>query len=440
MTETWGEHLGAHTAPQPKWFLWIPRLRLSQFIKENIEPILVEWEAFARTMVPPAHTMSVATLRDHAEQILLAIAKDMESAQTETQRDAKSKGLALPLDARETSATAHGVMRQLVGFDLNQLGAELRAVRATVLRLWKEQVGVVDAAVEEISRFNEGVDQALAEALSSHATNVANSRDTFLAILGHDLRTPLGALSGCLHLLRKAEGPADTKERAFQIATRSIVSIDQMITDLLEYTRTRLGRGIEVVPGRGDFAALCHEAFEEVRAAYPRRALVSAISGDLSAMFDAPRMRQVLINLLTNAVQHSDHASPVFLVVKKVGDRIEAVVKNRGTPIPPDSLQVIFNPLVQVARTESKPHERPATSLGLGLFIAREIVTAHGGSVEVTSSAADGTAFAVHLDHGSDAEYADNRVQGRATSAERHAAQGDEVGAQVRRLVESRRL
>ena len=392
-------------------------MRLSQFIKENIEPILVEWEAFARTMVPPAQTMSVVTLRDHAEQILLAIAKDMESAQTETQRDTKSKGLALPLDARETSATAHGVMRQLVGFDLNQLGAEFRAVRATVLRLWKEQVGVVDATVlEEISRFNEGVDQALAEALSSHSTNVANSRDTFLAILGHDLRTPLGALSGCLHLLRKAEGPTNTKERAFQIATRSIVSIDQMITDLLEYTRTRLGRGIEVVPGRGDFTALCHEAFEEVRAAYPRRALVSDISGDLSAMFDAPRMRQVLINLLTNAVQHSEHASPVFLVVKKVGDRIEAVVKNRGTPIPPDSLQVIFNPLVQVARTESKPHERPATSLGLGLFIAREIVTAHGGSIEVTSSEADGTAFAVHLDrgpldHGSDSEYADNRAQ-----------------------------
>ena len=73
------------------------------------------------------------------------------------------------------------------------------------------------------------------------------------------------------------------------------------------------------------------------------------------------------------------------------------MVQNRGTPIPPEALQVIFNPLVQVAQSKSEPHERPSTSLGLGLYIAREIVLAHGGSIDVSSSAEAGTAFSVRL-------------------------------------------
>ena len=76
---------------------------------------------------------------------------------------------------------------------------------------------------------------------------------------------------------------------------------------------------------------------------------------------------------------------------------VTLVVRNRGTPIPPDAMQVIFNPLVQVASKESEPHERPATSLGLGLFIAREIVKGHEGTVTVTSSAKEGTSFVVRL-------------------------------------------
>ena len=163
-------------------------MRLSQFIKHNVEPILVEWEAFARTMIPPAETMSVVELRDHAREILLAIADEMETLQTEDQREAKSKGLA-PREATASFAAEHGGLRQRVGFDLTQLGAEYRALRATVLRQWMRSVKVVDRTVlEEAARFNEGIDQGLAEAMVTYSENVANSRDTFLAVLGHDLR------------------------------------------------------------------------------------------------------------------------------------------------------------------------------------------------------------------------------------------------------------
>ncbi|MET3918113.1 signal transduction histidine kinase [Variovorax sp. OAS795] len=389
MSETarlWELSYKAHTRP----------MRLSQFIKDNIELILVEWEMFARTMIPPAETMSVAELRDHAHEILLAIAGEMESSQSEEEREAKSKGLAEP-GIKATFAAVHGTLRQRVGFDLSQLGAEYRALRASVLRLWMTHVGTVDAAVlEEVVRFNEGIDQGLAEAMLTYSEHMASSRDTFLAVLGHDLRSPLGALNSCVHLLgHVVDGKPN--ERALRIAKQSIASISEMITDLLEYTRTRLGRGIEVTPQHGDFSLLCEHAFDQVCAAYPLRKLEADIAPAVALDMDAARMRQVLSNLLNNAVQHGDPAFPVMLAVHVQGQDAILTVKNRGTPIPADSMQVIFNPLVQVVSKESEPHERPATSLGLGLFIAREIVKGHGGTITVSSSAEEGTSFVVRL-------------------------------------------
>lgn len=370
-------------------------MRLSQFIEQNVEPILVEWEAFARTMIPAGDTMSVVELRDHAHEILLAIAHDIETVQTEEQREAKSKGL-FPLESGSFAAE-HGWLRQRVGFDLPQLGAEYRALRATVLRQWIGHLQVVDMSVlEEATRFNESIDQGLAEATATYSQNVAHSRDTFLAVLGHDLRNPLSALSACVRML-ELKSETGTKERALRVAKRSISSINEMVTSLLEYTRTRLGRGIDVQPKPGDFAALCSEAFDEVYTAYPERLLRAEIPEKLLYNFDAPRMRQVLTNLLSNAVNHGDAAFPVLLTVASNPEQLTIAVVNQGKPIPPDALQVIFNPLVQVAAEHSEPHERPASSLGLGLYIAREIVGGHGGSIVVTSSAEEGTAFIVSL-------------------------------------------
>jgi signal transduction histidine kinase len=340
----------------------------------------------------------VAGLRDHAEKILLAIAKDMETAQTEAQRDLKSRGLAAPMPGPETCAAAHGALRQLVGFNLEQLAAEYRAFRATVLRLWRAESGSMDeSAVEQITRFNEGVDQVLAESISSYAAHVASSRDLFLAVLGHDLRNPLGSVSGCFELLANENLAAQPRTRALEIGRRSLLTIETLITDLLEYTRTRLGRGMEVEPKRGDIGVMCSQAFDEITAAYPKRTVNFSIEGDLTCVFDVERMHQALTNLLGNAVQHGEPTCPVELSVREDSGEVIVWVRIWGVPIPPDMLQVIFDPLVQIPAIESEPHERPATSLGLGLFIAREIVMAHGGHIGVTSSTEDGTTFTVRL-------------------------------------------
>ena len=374
-------------------------MRLSDFIEQNKEAIVVEWEAFARATIAPAKTMSTLALRDHAMQILMAIAKDMRSRQTEVERYVKSQGLADSADAAsETSATTHGVLRQLVGFDLVQLAAEYRAVRATVLRLWTRELVTADAtALEDVARFNEGVDQALAESIASYSERVANSRDTFLAILGHDLRSPLSAIASSLYVLSKGRPDEPQRLRTLAMLQRSVASMKRMITDLLEYTRTRLGRGIEVVPASGDFSALCREAMEEIEAAHPSRAFESEVPSAVTTTFDSARMRQVLTNLLSNAVQHGDPEFPVVLEVSVEGGDVCCEVSNRGTPIPPDALQVIFDPLVQVSPDGTRGHGGRDASLGLGLFIAREIVTAHGGTIGVTSSREDGTTFRLRI-------------------------------------------
>ncbi len=372
-------------------------MRLSQFIEQNVETIVTEWETFARETMEPAQTMSRLALRDHAAQILLAIAKDLRQPQTEDERHIKSQGLA-KADSSETSAATHGVLRQLVGFDLVQLAAEYRAVRATVLRLWKQAHKVIDAnVVEDVARFNEAVDQALAESIASYSERVAHSRDTFLAVLGHDLRSPLSAITSALELLADNRSQDQQRGRALQIAKRSAASMRQMIIDLLEYTRTRLGRGIEIVAEAGDFSSLCRDVVEEVEAAHSDRAFVVQIPQDLEARFDAARMRQVLTNLLSNAVQYGDPASPIVVTAAREVAETTLAVMNRGKAISPDALQVIFDPLVQIPTTDSDQNGRPATSLGLGLYIVREIVTAHGGTISVRSTDADGTVFTLHL-------------------------------------------
>jgi signal transduction histidine kinase len=374
-------------------------MTLSRFITENMEDIVTEWQAFATTMEPAASTMSALSLRDHAKPILLAIAKDLESSQTALAQSDKSKGLAPPLSARETAAATHGALRHLSGFDLNQLGAEYRALRASVIRLWtlKHQSHMDSAVFEDMIRFNEAVDQAVAESTSRYAAELALSRDTFMAILAHDLRSPLSAIAMLSYMLEGSAPTDGARKQARQIQT-SAKEMGAMIRDLLEYTRTQLGKGIPIHAKRCSIAAICREALDEVRAAHSQRQFDFAMAADTDWLVDNARLRQALSNLLNNAVQHGDPAAPIALsVAVEEGPQLTIRIKNQGKPIPPESLQVIFDPLVQLSEKSAIGIETPSTNLGLGLFIAREVATGHGGTLDVSSDAVNGTVFVLRV-------------------------------------------
>jgi hypothetical protein len=373
-------------------------MRLARFITENLEAILVEWEAFATTLLAPGQAMTSLALRDHAGEILLAIASDIESSQTDLEQAYKSKGFVQIAEAARTAAMTHGALRHLSGFDLRQLAAEFRALRASVLRLWLKNGVADESAFYDMTRFNEAIDQALAESISNYSDEVARSRDTFLAILGHDLRSPLSAIANSgLYLSAPGLLPGGAPLQAAQRVTRGAARMSAMIRDLLEYTRARLGRSIPIMPEAGDMEQLCRAAYDEIRAIHPERAFRLEISGDLKGRFDAERLQQVLANLLNNAVRHGEKQQPITLSAHGDAEKLTLRIKNQGRPIPVDQLQVIFNPLVQIPPAVIDEDADSSTSLGLGLYIARGIVEMHGGTIEAESSAKAGTIFSAHL-------------------------------------------
>ena len=375
-------------------------MRLSTFITENLEQVLVEWEAFALTLLGPGQKMTSLALRDHASQILKAIAEDIESDQSDLEQAYKSKGFVIIAEATRTAAQTHGALRHLAGFDLRQLAAEFRALRASVLRLWlKRGDGDSDGtAFYQMTRFNEGIDQALAESISHYSNEVARSRDTFLAILGHDLRTPLSAIANsALYLGSPGLLPSGTPFEAVQRINRAAVKMTSMIRDLLEYTRTRLGRSMPISLEAASMAQISKAAIDEIRAAYPERIFRLETSGELEGQFDGERLQQVLSNLLANAVHHGAPREPITLRAYGETDGVTVQVKNHGRPIPPDQLLVIFDPLVQIPPASASGRVDDFDNLGLGLYIAREIVTQHGGTISAESSAHNGTVFSARL-------------------------------------------
>jgi signal transduction histidine kinase len=374
-------------------------MRLARFISEHLEEIVVEWEAFAASLLPPGETMTSLALRDHASQILLAIAEDIESEQTELEQAYKSKGFVQIAQATRTAAMTHGALRHLAGFDLRQLAAEFRALRASVLRLWLKHATALDeGALYQTTRFNEAIDQALAESICNYSDEVARSRDTFLAILGHDLRSPLSAIANSgLYLASPGLLPDGAPLEAARRVNRSAARMTGMIKDLLEYTRTRLGRAIPIAREAGSMEHICRVAYDEIRAVHPERVFRLEISGDLEGRFDGERLQQVLANLLNNAVRHGERSQPITLSAEGEAEKVTVRVTNRGRPIPPDQLQVIFNPLVQIPSALVNEDASSSTSLGLGLYIAREIVAMHGGTMVAESSDENGTVFSARL-------------------------------------------
>lgn len=363
--------------------------RLATFITGHMDEIVAQWEAFARTLLPAAGNMTSLALRDHAAGILEAIAGEIE-------QDPSTARLPEERDA-PPPAGLHGALRYFSGFSLPQLGAEFQALRASVIKLWRGHLSHDhDAALDDLTRFNEAVDHALADSIASYAHERARSKDTFLAILGHDLRTPLGAIAMSGQYLSKAILEGSREISAVACIRRSAAKMQGMIADLLEYTRTGLGRSMPIVLASCDIGEICEAALEEMKSAHPDRVFELVRTGELRGSFDAARLAQAFTNLLSNAVQHGAH-SPVALEAHGAADAISVHVKNSGRPIPAEALHVIFNPLVQLQDAAAAERRRRSTGMGLGLFIARTIVMGHGGTLAAQSSAAGGTVFTARL-------------------------------------------
>jgi signal transduction histidine kinase len=369
-------------------------MRLAQFIIHETEAILAEWESFARTLRPASDGMSSLELRDHARQILEAIAKDLSTPQTRQEQFDKSRGRAPVVEsAPETAAQTHAVLRARRGFDVTQLCAEYRALRAAVLRLWLDNGGGQPRELDDMMRFNEAIDQALGESVSFFSSHVDRARNLLLGMLGHDMRSPLQTIQmTALHLAKLNDG-GDVSAAAARLI-RSGARMQALLDDMLDFSCTRLGLGIRVTPAPVIVATLVEDELDQLRIAHEAQALELEVTGDTRALCDGRRIQQMLGNLVGNAIKYGEPAAAVKVVVIGEGPDITIEVRNRGPAIAPSALNRIFEPLERAPATQGRADSRD--SLGLGLYIAREIAIAHGGEIKVRSDERE-TVFTVRF-------------------------------------------
>lgn len=365
---------------------------LSDFIEANLSDLIDDWTDYARKVSIGRGSLSENQLRNSARELLIRIAADMREKQTPAQQHAKSWGDRPPSGTGfNEAAHDHADDRLSQGFDLNDVIAEYRALRASVLRRWQQASQLDASAFQEMIRFNEAVDQMVAESVRQHARRTERIRDLFAGVLAHDLRSPLGAILASGEVLLHDEGLSARCLRAVAFIRRSAMQMQRMIDDLLIFTRARLGDVLPTSFTPQDMGRLCSDAIEEVRASYPEAQIDLRLAGELSGSWDGGRIGQLLVNLLTNAVRYGSGR----IVVEAGADhgQMTIAVSNAGNPIPASAIPTLFDPLMRANRPD---RTGTAAGMGLGLFICRCIAQAHHGTIDVQSSER-GTTFTVQI-------------------------------------------
>jgi signal transduction histidine kinase len=366
-------------------------MRLAAFIRQNSGEIIAEWEHFAQTLVPAAEGMTPLSLRNHISYILAFIADDIESSQTDAEQLKKSHG-EKPKDLRDSVAEIHAALRQAGGFNLDQMVSEYRALRASVTKLWGEQSSEpVADDVADLIRFNEAIDQELTESITYYSKKVDHSRNLFLGILGHDLRNPIGAMLMSAQLVARIGALNERQKMLISQVVTSAGRATDILDQLLDLTRVRLGSGMQLIREPMDMAFASRQLLDEMRALHPERTFTLEVSGSTEGVWDKPRIGQVFSNLLGNAVQYAFKDLPIAVTVCGEPKNVSVSVHNHGVPISKDVIGGIFEALIRGGGDGSDYPNSP--NLGLGLYITKEIVAAHGGTIRVTSTEREGTTF-----------------------------------------------
>ena len=372
-------------------------LRLADFIRLNIEPIVVEWINFARTRTPASDSMTKPALRDHIEEILNFVADDLESDQTKQEQIEKSHGLE-PDDSPfvQSAAEVHAALRLADGFDIDQMVSEYRALRASVVKQWVAHHQVLAATdLEDLTRFNEAIDQAMTESVAHYTSSISHSRNLFLGILGHDLRNPIGAATMAARRMVNLGG---TDPKQTLLASHIVTTTEratQILNDLLDITLTAFGTDIPVVKAPMDMGQLATQLVDEMRTVSNSQPIEISIVGETGGEWDKGRIGQVLSNLIGNALQYSPENSVVQVTVAGQEDDVLISVHNDGDPIPSGKIKGIFESFTRGQHRDAAPGR--AANLGLGLYITKKIVLAHQGEINVVSTAEAGTTFVVRL-------------------------------------------
>jgi signal transduction histidine kinase len=282
-------------------------------------------------------------------------------------------------------------------------GADERVSRRAALRAaWLDEGGAeaeLERAERALGRVIDGELRAREAALLARQRGVeddlrgaADLRERLLGVVSHDLRSPLSAIAASAEILLRDPAAPPRVERSAQRIARSAKRMVRLIDATLDLTRVRSGAGLPVDRGPADVVAIARQVLDEQRLANPGRTIAFDARGDGRGTWDADRVAQVVSNLLANALAHGAPGGAVRVSVDAAADPVALEVHNEGV-IPPEVRAGLFEPFRRGARSGPAP----TGGLGLGLFITREIVHAHQGTISVASSDAAGTTFRVCL-------------------------------------------
>ncbi|MFY2556314.1 ATP-binding protein [Corallococcus terminator] len=264
--------------------------------------------------------------------------------------------------------------------------------RCHIVRDSENQAVQVVGAMQDVTEWQQTEAERLRLLSEVHAQ--ADFERQLIGIVSHDLRNPLGAITLAASLLAQRPDADDRQQRNVQRILRAAERATRMIRDLLDFTRARQGRGLPIYPRPMDLHEVVHAALDELQAAWPERRIVSEYEGTGAGAWDPDRVVQVLGNLVGNAMQYSPPDTVVRVIARGEDSGVVLEVHNKGLPIPGDLQSRIFEPL---ERGVERPEDRGMRSIGLGLYIVRSIVLAHGGTVEAHSTQEQGTTFTVRL-------------------------------------------
>jgi signal transduction histidine kinase len=295
-------------------------------------------------------------------------------------------------DARWLTETVEAVRAELEAIE----GAELREHR----RAWFARIALADAiflganvvllALVVAAGLAARAEMRRREERAQERLQMIALQERILGIVSHDLRTPLSAIEAGATVLARSGLPA-REARIAALMESSSRRMERIIRDLLDYTRTRARGGIPLALRGADLGDLCARVIEE--AALRERGITLELqrAGDLRGQWDADRLEQVVGNLVANAVHHAPRGTVIRVRAAGAGPDVRVEVENEGPPVPPEAVRTIFDPF-QTGTAGAAP-----AGVGLGLFIVRSIVEAHGGTVDVESATGHPVIFRVRL-------------------------------------------
>ncbi|HXU71134.1 MAG TPA: PAS domain-containing sensor histidine kinase [Polyangia bacterium] len=265
------------------------------------------------------------------------------------------------------------------------VGGRLIAMRSAIDPVRDESgavVGILGAStdISDELRLRDELEQAV------------DFSDRMVAILGHDLRNPLGAVVASAELLRDEPSLPACFVAAVERIGRAGRRMSEMIATLLDVTQVRGNRRLPVSIGPADLAEVSRAVIDELRSSHPDRTIALHLRGDARGCWDAARMGQVISNLVGNALTHGTADTPVSVAIDAGDDAVTLRVHNFGPVISPELAQTMFEPFYRGAK-----HAGGGRGLGLGLFIVKQIVLAHAGEVGFESTPGGGTSFIVRL-------------------------------------------